>query len=83
MRIRKTIGRLAAAWRETPTVWYPLPIGVGALLLAMISWRKNARRESDDLEDGQKPVVTNRRWQVRGVDFLNINCIPLAHTLVG
>ncbi|KAF8329114.1 phosphatidylserine decarboxylase-domain-containing protein [Cantharellus anzutake] len=55
--------RLAAAWKETPTVWYPLPIGVGALLLAMLSWRNNTRREAGETEAGQ-PVGAKRRWQV-------------------
>ncbi|KAF8603760.1 phosphatidylserine decarboxylase [Ceratobasidium sp. AG-I] len=32
--------RLRDAWKNTPTKWYPLPIGVGAVLLAVIQFRK-------------------------------------------
>ncbi|CAE6441199.1 hypothetical protein ACGC1H_003681 [Rhizoctonia solani] len=31
--------RLRDAWQNTPTKWYPLPIGVGAVLLAVIHYR--------------------------------------------
>lgn len=32
--------RLRDAWRNTPTKWYPLPVGVGAVLLAVIHFRR-------------------------------------------
>ncbi|QRV74069.1 phosphatidylserine decarboxylase family protein [Ceratobasidium sp. AG-Ba] len=32
--------RLRDAWRNTPTKWYPLPVGVGAVLLAVIHYRR-------------------------------------------
>ncbi|CAE6482110.1 unnamed protein product [Rhizoctonia solani] len=32
--------RLRDAWRNTPTTWYPIPVGVGAVLLAVIHYRR-------------------------------------------
>ncbi|ELU43649.1 phosphatidylserine decarboxylase 1 [Rhizoctonia solani AG-1 IA] len=32
--------RIRDAWRNTPTKWYPLPVGVGAVLLAVIHYRR-------------------------------------------
>ncbi|KAG9097121.1 phosphatidylserine decarboxylase 1 [Ceratobasidium sp. UAMH 11750] len=32
--------RLRDAWKNTPTKWYPLPVGVGAVLLAVIHYRR-------------------------------------------
>lgn len=59
-------GRLAAAWNDTPTKWYPLPFGVGALLLAVLQWRKRTEHESGEIEDGasEPPVKVKGRWKV-------------------
>ncbi|KAF8308606.1 phosphatidylserine decarboxylase [Clavulina sp. PMI_390] len=54
--------RLAKAWNETPTKWYPLPVGVGALLLAFISFRKKQQQEAAD--DPDAAVRPSGRWQV-------------------
>ncbi|EJD04533.1 phosphatidylserine decarboxylase [Fomitiporia mediterranea MF3/22] len=35
--------KLADAWRNTPTKWYPLPVLVGALLLVALNIRKRQR----------------------------------------
>lgn len=32
--------KLAEAWKNTPTKWYPLPVFIGALLLVAINYRK-------------------------------------------
>ncbi|KAG8744177.1 phosphatidylserine decarboxylase 1 [Ceratobasidium sp. 414] len=41
--------RLRDAWKNTPTKWYPLPVGVGAVLLAVIHYR---RQHSGMLQSG-------------------------------
>ncbi|KAG9104292.1 phosphatidylserine decarboxylase 1 [Ceratobasidium sp. 370] len=41
--------RLRDAWKNTPTKWYPLPVGVGAVLLAVIHYR---RQHSGMLQTG-------------------------------
>ena len=58
-------GRLVAAWKDTPTKWYPLPVGVGALLLAILQWRKSSQHEAADVEDGagEQPVKVKGRWK--------------------
>ncbi|KAK7040862.1 phosphatidylserine decarboxylase 1 [Paramarasmius palmivorus] len=43
------------AWTQTPTVWYPIPIAVGAILLVVIQYRRNSRKASKEVqvdEDG-------------------------------
>ncbi|PBK99632.1 phosphatidylserine decarboxylase [Armillaria gallica] len=42
--------KLVAAWTNTPTKWYPLPIAVGALLLVAIQYRKKSRRAGGEVE---------------------------------
>lgn len=74
------LGRLAAAWRETPTTWYPLPVGVGALLLALITWRKKVQRESDDTEASH--VQPRSRWKVCTSSFLVVSALP-SHQCLG
>ncbi|KAF9513906.1 hypothetical protein BS47DRAFT_1382229 [Hydnum rufescens UP504] len=58
--------RLVAAWKDTPTKWYPLPVGIGALLLAILQWRKTSQREPADAEDvtHEQPVKVKGRWKV-------------------
>ncbi|TIB67738.1 PH-domain-containing protein [Wallemia mellicola] len=34
---RQYCDRLKMAWKDTPTKWYPLPIGIGAVLIAFLS----------------------------------------------
>jgi len=58
---------LVNAWYGTPTKWYPLPLGVGALLLVGLQWRK--RKNDDDkkevtLEHGEEVVRLKGPWQV-------------------
>ena len=58
--------RLANAWRQTPTKWYPLPIAVGALLLVVIQYRKRlGEREVYVDEDGHEVVKLKAPWHVR------------------
>ncbi|GJE98010.1 phosphatidylserine decarboxylase [Phanerochaete sordida] len=57
--------RLANAWRQTPTKWYPLPIAVGALLLIAIQYRKRlGEKEVYVDEDGHEVVKLKGPWTV-------------------
>ncbi|CAE6402272.1 unnamed protein product [Rhizoctonia solani] len=44
--------RLRDAWQNTPTKWYPLPIGVGAVLLAVIHYRHQHTSATSVTEPG-------------------------------
>ena len=58
--------RLANAWRQTPTKWYPLPIAVGALLLIAIQYRKRlGEKEVYVDENGHEVVKLKGPWAVR------------------
>ncbi|KAG8896733.1 phosphatidylserine decarboxylase 1, partial [Tulasnella sp. 403] len=61
-------GRVAEAWYNTPTKWYPLPIGVGALLLAAIQYKKNYLQQHDATEiipdEKGEGVKLKGPWQV-------------------
>lgn len=60
------VERLANAWTQTPTKWYPLPIAVGALLLVVIQYRKRlGEREVYVDEDGHEVVKLKGPWHVR------------------
>jgi phosphatidylserine decarboxylase len=48
---RLETGRLASAWQDTPTKWYPLPLGAGALLLLGMQARKKYTSASSPKED--------------------------------
>ncbi|KAG8858387.1 phosphatidylserine decarboxylase 1 [Tulasnella sp. 330] len=64
--------RAAEAWYNTPTKWYPLPVGVGALLLGAIQYKKRylsnqAQQQIDDEDDHeiyQERARLQRPWQV-------------------
>ncbi|KZS90254.1 phosphatidylserine decarboxylase [Sistotremastrum niveocremeum HHB9708] len=58
--------RVAEAWKETPTTWYPLPVAVGALLLVALQYRKkrSERAEVDSSPDGSQVVRLKGPWQV-------------------
>jgi len=57
--------RLAKAWAETPTKWYPLPIAVGALLLIVMQYRKRLPpKEVHVDEEGREVVRLKGPWQV-------------------
>lgn len=59
---------MADAWNKTPTKWYPLPIGVGALLLAAIQYRKEHRRKAIGpevvLDEKTERAKLKGPWQV-------------------
>ncbi|KZV88045.1 phosphatidylserine decarboxylase [Exidia glandulosa HHB12029] len=55
--------RLADAWRDTPTKWYPLPIGIGALLLVVLNYRKNYSSK-EVVVDGDGNARRGGRWGV-------------------
>ncbi|KAL5534763.1 hypothetical protein ACEPAG_1227 [Sanghuangporus baumii] len=56
--------KLAYAWKNTPTKWYPLPVLVGAMLLVALNYRKRYRAYTSGGEgrdtivdrDGDEPV---------------------------
>ncbi|GBE89923.1 Phosphatidylserine decarboxylase proenzyme 1, mitochondrial [Sparassis crispa] len=57
--------RLASAWKETPTTWYPLPVAVGALLLLAIQFRKKvAETEVHVDNEGREVVKLKGPWHV-------------------
>ncbi|KDQ51319.1 hypothetical protein JAAARDRAFT_62535 [Jaapia argillacea MUCL 33604] len=57
--------RLSAAWKDTPTKWYPLPLAVGALLLVAIDYRKNHTGKEVHLDEhGNEVVKLKGPWQV-------------------
>ncbi|KAI0697145.1 phosphatidylserine decarboxylase-domain-containing protein [Cytidiella melzeri] len=56
--------RLASAWKETPTKWYPLPVAVGALLLIVIQYRKRVEKEIHVDENGNEVVRLKGPWTV-------------------
>jgi phosphatidylserine decarboxylase len=60
-------GKLLAAWTQTPTKWYPLPLAVGALLLVALQYRhKLARTEKQVHVDdkGHEVIKLKGPWQV-------------------
>ena len=62
--------RLARAWAETPTKWYPLPLAVGALLLIVMQYRKRIPpKEVHVDEEGREIVRLKGPWQVRTLTF--------------
>ena len=65
-------GKLLAAWTQTPTKWYPLPLAVGALLLVALQYRhKLARAEKEVHVDdkGHEVIKLKGPWQVCAIIF--------------
>lgn len=62
----RRLERLAAAWTDTPTKWYPLPVAVGALLLIVLQYRRTRRSEKEVQldEHGHEVVRLKGPWQV-------------------
>ncbi|KII86269.1 hypothetical protein PLICRDRAFT_114620 [Plicaturopsis crispa FD-325 SS-3] len=56
--------RLLNAWTETPTIWYPIPLAVGALLLVAVQFRKKLKREVHVDEEGREVIKLKGPWQV-------------------
>ncbi|KAG8936925.1 phosphatidylserine decarboxylase 1 [Tulasnella sp. 419] len=60
--------RMAEAWYNTPTKWYPLPVGIGAVLLGVIQFRKNQQKAIDSAEvvvdEHGESVKLQGPWQV-------------------
>jgi hypothetical protein len=56
--------RLANAWKQTPTKWYPLPAAVGALLLVVIQYRKKVEKEVHVDENGNEIIRLKGPWTV-------------------
>ncbi|TIA78122.1 hypothetical protein E3P92_03956 [Wallemia ichthyophaga] len=64
--------RLKMAWKDTPTKWYPLPIGIGAALLAFLSMRNrnwSTNNEPQVVFDGQAMKLQGP-WQVHVIGAL-------------
>jgi hypothetical protein len=57
-------GRIASAWKDTPTKWYPLPVAVGALLLVVLKYQKSLKEVRLD-ENGEEIIRLRGPWQVR------------------
>ncbi|EGN94175.1 hypothetical protein SERLA73DRAFT_115101 [Serpula lacrymans var. lacrymans S7.3] len=65
--------KLIAAWTETPTKWYPLPLAVGALLLVVIQYRKKAARAEKEVhvdDEGHEIIKLKGPWQVHVIGAL-------------
>ncbi|KAI8983296.1 phosphatidylserine decarboxylase [Trametes punicea] len=63
--------RLADAWRNTPTKWYPLPVAVGALLLIVLQYRrKSTSRDVVVDEHGNEVVRLKGPWHVHVIGAL-------------
>ncbi|KAL1952380.1 hypothetical protein VTO73DRAFT_1529 [Trametes versicolor] len=63
--------RLADAWQNTPTTWYPLPIAAGALLLIFIQYRrKSATKEVVVDEHGNEVIRLKGPWHVHVIGAL-------------
>ncbi|KAF9515167.1 hypothetical protein BS47DRAFT_1449919 [Hydnum rufescens UP504] len=77
MQLRR---RLVAAWKDTPTKWYPFLVGIGALLLAILQWRKTSQREPANAEDvtHEQPVEVKGRWKVTVLGALPLRNISRA-----
>jgi phosphatidylserine decarboxylase len=59
--------KLIAAWTNTPTKWYPLPLAVGALLLVAIQYRHKLARAEKEVhldDEGQEVIKLKGPWQV-------------------
>lgn len=68
--------RLADAWQNTPTTWYPLPIAAGALLLIFIQYRrKSATKEVVVDEHGNEVIRLKGPWHVCTL----LACLLCAH----
>ncbi|OSD05725.1 phosphatidylserine decarboxylase [Trametes coccinea BRFM310] len=63
--------RLADAWRNTPTKWYPLPVAAGAFLLIVLQYRrKSATQEVVLDEHGHEVVRLKGPWHVHVIGAL-------------
>ncbi|CDO71720.1 hypothetical protein BN946_scf184920.g4 [Trametes cinnabarina] len=57
--------RLADAWRNTPTKWYPLPVAAGALLLIILQYRRSSATQDVVLDEhGNEVVRLHGPWHV-------------------
>ncbi|KAJ9127914.1 hypothetical protein QFC24_000199 [Naganishia onofrii] len=78
-------GRLASAWKDTPTKWYPIPIALGAAVLVAVQYRKSSPHVStvnDRIEvtgDGERganvQVKSTGPWQVRVLGALPLRSL--------
>ncbi|KAL4254915.1 Phosphatidylserine decarboxylase proenzyme 1, mitochondrial [Abortiporus biennis] len=63
--------RLAKAWTDTPTKWYPLPIAVGALLLIVMQYRKKRAEREVHVDDyGREVLKLKGPWHVHVIGAL-------------
>ncbi|KAI0324349.1 phosphatidylserine decarboxylase [Cubamyces sp. BRFM 1775] len=64
-------GRLADAWRNTPTKWYPLPFAAGALLLLLLQYRKRSTSKEVVVDEhGNEVVRLKGPWHVHVIGAL-------------
>lgn len=74
-----TKDKVSKAW-STPTRWYSIPIGLGALVLLAVQFRKQSRGELEVESQGQEgAVVRSKRvdgpWQVRVLGALPLRSL--------
>lgn len=79
-----TTARLHSAWKSTPTKWYPIPIGLGALYLGAQQAKKKWKGDKGEVgvdEEGEEMAVRLRGpWQVCVYHFfLSMFCSCFAH----
>lgn len=77
-------GRMASAWKDTPTKWYPIPIALGAAVLLAVQYRKSSPRISSvndrievtgDGEQGAHVQVKSGPWQFRVLGALPLRSL--------
>ncbi|GHJ85757.1 hypothetical protein NliqN6_2159 [Naganishia liquefaciens] len=80
--------RMASAWKDTPTKWYPIPIALGAVVLLAVQYRKTRSASpqvssvGDRIEvmgDGEHgaevQVKSSGPWQVRVLGALPLRSL--------
>ncbi|KAI0761148.1 phosphatidylserine decarboxylase [Trametes elegans] len=63
--------RLADAWQNTPTMWYPLPLAAGAILLLILQYRKKSAQKEVVLDEhGHEVIRLKGPWHVHVIGAL-------------
>jgi phosphatidylserine decarboxylase len=77
--------RLGAAWRNTKTEWYPIPVGLGIAFLGLLQLYRTQRAEKErlgreDLDEDRRPPQRKRirpsgPWQVQVMSTLPLKAL--------